>query len=375
MSLSKEEVLQYARHFSLREIGHDGQLKLKNARVLCVGAGGLGCPVLSYLSAAGIGTLGIVDDDVVDLSNLQRQILYTIDDVGLAKVQIAKSKLSRTNPHITIIDHKTSLQANNALDLFDGYDVVLDCTDNFASRYLINDACFHLGIPLVYASIFQFEGHCSVFCTNNGPCYRCLYQEAPPPGLMPNCAEGGVVGALPGILGSIQAMETIKLLLSIGQPLIGRLLQIDALSMNIKSFAIEKRKGCLLCTHKTAFDTISRQDVSCANTDDVEPSPNSISPKELEQLLKKSDVFLLDVRESWENELCHIGGVLIPLSELPNKLEEMQIDKPIVAYCKSGVRSQKAIELLNQKGYTSSKSLAGGILAWIDQIDASLTRY
>ena len=313
MSFSQKELLRYSRHFVLDEIGLKGQEKLKFAKVLCVGAGGLGSPLLMYLAAAGVGTLGIVDDDKIDFSNLQRQLLYGTHEVGQKKLKIAKEKLHNLNPNVNVALHPARLMDNNALEIISQYDIVADCTDNFPTRYLVNDACFHLQKPNVYASISQFDGQCSVFCAKNGPCYRCLYDAPPPAGLIPNCAEGGVLGVLPGLLGVMQANETIKLILGIGSPLIGRLLTVDTLSMVFDELEIKQNPDCRLCKHHQPFETLPRITSSCAAEAGL--TVKQISAKALHQLKSKNNVFLVDVREPYEYEICNIDGYLIPLRE------------------------------------------------------------
>lgn len=374
--LNTEELVRYSRHFSLSEVGVAGQEKLKSARVLCIGAGGLGSPLLLYLAAAGIGTIGIIDDDFVDLSNLQRQVLYSTQDVKKKKVDIAKAKLAELNPHINIITYPERLHKKNALGIIQNYDVIADGTDNFPTRYLVNDACFHTQKPHVYASIFQFEGQCSIFNANrNAPCYRCLYDSPPPAGLIPNCAEGGVLGVLPGIIGTIQAIEVIKLILNIGNPLIGRLLTVDALSMRFQEFEVKQHPDCRLCAHHQAFETLSDYSlISCATAID---NIDEISVNALHQLLryKKEELILLDVREPHEYAICNLGGMLIPLRELNNKLFELDKKQSYVIHCKSGERSRKAVKLLQEAGFTSVKNLSGGISAWAREIDKNMPVY
>ncbi len=375
---SQDELLRYMRHFTLPHIGLEGQKRLKSAKVLCVGAGGLGSPVLLYLCAAGVGTLGIVDDDTVDLSNLQRQILYTTHDLQQPKTTAAHAKLAMLNPNVHVITHNTRLTKTNACEIIGQYDFVVDGTDNFTSRYLVNDACFQLKKPNIYASIFQFTGQCSIFTTPNGPCYRCLYDAPPPPGLIPDCREGGVFGVLPGLLGTLQATEVLKLILNIGHPLIGRLLTIDALSMRFEEFKIQRHPDCRLCHAHQPFESLPHHDVeSCSTTYlSAEKNGEAISVQQLQQLMQtKTDFVLLDVREPYEYAICHLGGLLIPLSDLPNRLSELDSAKLIVIHCKTDPRSQRAVQLLKAAGFKSVQYLKGGISAWTQEIDPTLPIY
>lgn len=372
--MNQDEILRYSRHFSLPNVGSQGQLKLKNAKVLCIGAGGLGSPLLLYLAAAGIGTLGIVDNDTVDVSNLQRQVLYTTADVGQKKVSAAKARLQALNPHINITRHDARLTADNALELINQYDIVADGTDNFATRYLVNDACWHLKKPNVYASIFQFEGQCSIFSAPNGPCYRCLYDAPPPAGLVPNCAEGGVFGILPGLLGSLQATEVLKLILGIGDPLIGRLLTVDSLTMRFREFAVQRNPGCRLCTHQQSFASLPNHDMEVCQVGSLPAT--SISVQELAILLKNNtDLLLLDVRESHEYDICNLAGKSIPLGQLSQRLHELDKSSAIVIHCKSGARSAQACLLLEKAGFKNVRNLDGGILAWAKHVDPSVPTY
>ena len=351
--------------------------------MLCIGAGGLGSPAAMYLAAAGVGRIGIVDFDVVDFSNLQRQILHGTPDVGRSKLASAKDRLHALNPHVHVDTYETALSSENALELFEPYDVILDGTDNFPTRYLVNDACVLLGKPNVYGSIFRFEGQASVFATKDGPCYRCLYPEPPPPGLVPSCAEGGVLGVLPGIIGVIQATETIKLILGIGEPLIGRFLIYDALRMKFRELKLRKDPDCPVCgTHPTVTKLIDYEQF-CG----IGPEPQmeaaravndwEISPVELKRRLDAGeDLFILDVREPNEYQINRIpGSTLIPLGELPRRYQELPRDREIVAQCKMGGRSAKAMEYLKTVGFTSVKNLRGGILEWIDKVDPSQPKY
>ncbi len=357
----------------------DGQLKLKRAKVLCVGAGGLGSPVVLYLAAAGVGTLGIVDFDIVDITNLQRQIIHRTNDVGHSKLDSAAETLAAINPNIDVRKFETRLTSANALEIIRDFDIVVDGTDNFATRYLINDACVLLGKPNVYGSIFRFEGQASVFATENGPCYRCLYPEPPPAGVVPSCAEGGVLGILPGLVGVIQATETIKLILSSGEPLVGRLLMIDALSMRFRELKVRKNSECPVCgDHPTLTELIDYEQF-CGMRDSEKPATASIgdmTPEELKQRLDAGDdLFVLDVREPNEYQICNLGGHLIPLNDLPKRVGELDSSREIVVHCKMGGRSAKAVDFLKQAGFARVHNLAGGINAWAERIDPSMPRY
>ena len=380
--LTKDELSRYSRHLILPEVGVEGQRKLKAARVLCVGAGGLGSPLALYLAAAGVGTLGLVDFDVVDASNLQRQILHSTADVGRKKLDSAEEKLKALNPGVNVVKHDTQLSSANALEILKDYDVIADGTDNFPTRYLVNDACVLLGKPNVYGSVFRFEGQASVFATKDGPCYRCLYPEPPPPGLVPSCAEGGVLGILPGLIGVIQATETIKLILGKGDPLIGRLLLVDALQMRFRELKLRKNPECPVCgAHPTVTRLIDyRQFCGIASAEKEESVVKNgipqISVKELKQRMDAGeDLFLLDVREPFEYKIANLGGKLIPQNEVPRRLEEIDRNREIIVHCKFGGRSQRVAEFLRQSGYPKVANLAGGILAWSDQVDPSVRKY
>ena len=378
-TLSNDEVLRYSRHLIMPEVGMAGQQKLKAARVLCIGAGGLGSPLALYLAAAGVGTLGLVDFDVVDLTNLQRQIIHTVEDVGRPKLDSAHEKLTAINPFVNVRKFETKLTSGNALDLFRDFDIIADGTDNFPTRYLVNDACVLSGKPNVYASIFRFEGQASVFATEGGPCYRCLYPEPPPPGLVPSCAEGGVLGILPGLLGVIQATEVIKLILGSGESLIGRLLLVDALGMRFRELKLRKNPECPVCGVNPTVRELIDYNQFCGIRGQEAPAPSSvpeIRPEELKATLDAgSDIFILDVREPHEYQICNLGGYLIPLGDLAARMNELDSSREIVAYCRSGVRSAKAVALLRQAGFSKVKNLAGGILAWSDKVDPSLPKY
>jgi adenylyltransferase/sulfurtransferase len=394
--LSNDEISRYSRHLILPEVGMEGQQKLKAAKVLCVGTGGLGAPLALYLTAAGVGTLGLVDFDTVDASNLQRQIIHSTATVGKLKVDSAETALKGLNPYVNVVKHNTMLTSANALEIFKDYDVIADGTDNFQTRYLVNDACVLLGKPNAYGSIFRFEGQASVFATEQGPCYRCLYPEPPPPGLVPSCAEGGVLGILPGLVGVIQATEVIKLILGIGETLAGRLLLIDALGMNFRTLKLRKNPDCPVCgTHPTVkalidydqfcgiekparvgpLEVARDKAVSAAPVVDGIPQ---ISVEELQQKLDaKEDFFLLDVREPHEYKIANLGAPLIPVGELEKRVGELSAekDREIVIHCRSGARSQKAALILKKAGFEQVENLAGGILAWADKIDKTMPKY
>jgi adenylyltransferase/sulfurtransferase len=381
-TLSPNEMQRYSRHLILSEVGLDGQRKLKAARVLCIGAGGLGSPVALYLAAAGVGTIGIVDFDVVDFSNLQRQILHGTSDVGRSKLESARDSILDINPEVKVELHDTALSSQNAMQLFEPYDVIVDGTDNFPTRYLVNDACVLLGIPNAYGSIFRFEGQASVFGTKEGPCYRCLYPEPPPPGLVPSCAEGGVLGVLPGMIGMIQATETLKLILGTGEPLIGRFLIFDALRMTFRELKLQKDPDCPVCgTHPTVTQLIDYEQFCGVAPHQAEGAVaadegREITSTELKGRLDRGEpLVILDVREPQEYQINRIqGSVLIPLGELPQRYKELDSSQEIIAQCKSGARSAKAAEFLRQKGY-QVKNLKGGILGWIDAVDPSQPKY
>ena len=378
-TLSNEEVLRYSRHLIMPEVGMEGQLKLKAAKVLCIGAGGLGSPLALYLGAAGVGTLGVVDFDVVDFTNLQRQIIHSTSDVGRKKLESAAEKIKAINPFVTIRPFDTKLTSENALRLFRDFDIIVDGTDNFPTRYLVNDACVLTGKPNVYGSIFRFEGQVSVFATKEGPCYRCLYPEPPPPGLVPSCAEGGVLGILPGLVGVMQATEAIKLILGKGEPLIGRLLLVDALGMRFRELKLRKNPDCPVCgTHPTVTKLIDYNEFCGIRGEEAPVTTNvpEIQPEELKAKLDAGeDVFVLDVREPHEYQICNIDGYLIPLGELPKRVHELDSSREIVAHCRSGVRSAKAVDFLRQAGFRKVKNLAGGILGWSDKVDPKMPKY
>jgi adenylyltransferase/sulfurtransferase len=389
-ALTHEEIARYSRHLILPEVGMEGQQRLKAAKVLCVGTGGLGAPLLLYLAAAGVGTLGLVDFDTVDASNLHRQVIHSTPDIGRPKLDSAAEKLQALNPEVKIVKHNTMLTSANAMEILADYDIVADGTDNFQTRYLVNDASVLSGKPNVYASIFRFEGQASVFGAPDGPCYRCLYPEPPPPGLVPSCAEGGVLGILPGLLGVIQATEVVKLILNVnetgkGDSLIGRLLLVDALAMRFRELKLRKNPDCPVCgTHPTVTKLID-YDQFCGITppakettqvENVQNGVPQIGPEELKRRQTAGeDLFVLDVREPHEYQIANIGGHLIPLNDLPKRVGELDRDKNIVVQCKSGGRSQRAAEFLQQQGFQHIENLAGGITAWSEKVDPSIPKY
>ena len=381
VQLSKDEILRYSRHLIMPEVGMEGQLKLKQAKVLCVGAGGLGSPLALYLAAAGVGKLGIVEFDTVDFTNLQRQVIHGTSDVGRTKLQSARETLLEINPNVEIEGFETRLSSDNALDIFREYDIVADGTDNFPTRYLVNDACVLLGKPNVYASIFRFEGQASIFWAEQGPCYRCLYPEPPPPGLVPSCAEGGVLGVLPGIMGCIQAMETIKLILGRGDSLVGRLLLFDALAMKFRELKLRKNPDCPICgTNRTITKLIDYEQFCGIRGEEHEPVFNGIpeiTPAEVKKKMDAHEPFvLIDVREPHEYQICSIpGSKLIPLGEVAKRMSELDSADEIVVHCKSGMRSAKAVDFLLKSGFRKIHNMKGGILAWSDQVDPSVPKY
>ena len=387
-ALSNAEVARYSRHLIMPEVGMDGQLKLKAASVLCIGAGGLGSPAALYLAAAGVGRLGIVDFDVVDYSNLHRQVIHGTPDVGRPKLDSARDRLSAINPEVRVETHEVALSSGNALDLLGGYDVVVDGTDNFPTRYLVNDACVLLGKPNAYGSIFRFEGQASVFAAPGGPCYRCLYPEPPPPGLVPSCAEGGVLGILPGVVGTIQATEAVKLIMGVGEPLVGRFLIYDALRMRFRDLKLRRDPDCPVCGDRPTVTELIDYEQFCGVTptaggsdggagEGTAPAGDVATVEQLKaQLDRSDDVFILDVREPQEHRICAIpGSTLIPLGDLPARLHELEGRGEMIVHCKSGARSARAVKLLREAGFAGAKNLRGGILRWIDAIDPSLPKY
>jgi adenylyltransferase/sulfurtransferase len=380
VKLSKDEIARYSRHLIMPEVGLEGQLKLKKAKVLMIGTGGLGAPLGLYLAAAGVGRLGLVDFDVVDSSNLQRQVTFTTADVGKAKSEATKERLHGLNPMIDIEAFETRLTSENALELFRDFDIIVDGTDNFPTRYLVNDACVLLGKPNVYGSIFRFEGQATIFGYPGGPCYRCLYPEPPPPGLVPSCAEGGVLGVLPGIVGSIQAMETIKLILGSGDPLVGRLLLFDALAMRFRELKLHKNPACPICGPNRTITKLIDYEEFCGIRGEEAPAVTNgipeITPTDLKARLDRGDdLFILDVREPHEYQICHLNGKLIPLGELPRRVSELDSSKEMVVHCRSGKRSADAIQFLQKAGFKKLWNLKGGTLAWSDQVDPSMPKY
>jgi molybdopterin/thiamine biosynthesis adenylyltransferase/rhodanese-related sulfurtransferase len=372
--LTREELARYSRHLILPDVGVEGQKRLKAARVLLVGAGGLGSPLALYLSAAGVGTLGIVDFDKVDVTNLQRQVVHGTADVGRSKIDSAAERIYDINPYVNVERFETRLTSENALEIIREFDIVVDGTDNFATRYLVNDACVILGKPNVYGSIFRFEGQASVLATPEGPCYRCLFREPPPPGLVPSCAEGGVLGVLPGLVGTIQATEAIKLILGIGEPLIGRLLLVDALTAQFRTVKIRRDPTCPACgTHE--IRELIDYDAFCGGTDPV--TVKEITPREVAQKLARGDDFdLIDVREPFEWEIAHIEGArLVPLSTFPAAIRDLDASREIVVQCKVGGRSARAADALIAAGFRNVWNLAGGITRWSDDVDPTIVKY
>ncbi len=378
--LSNEEVLRYSRHLIMPEVGMEGQLKLKQAKVMCIGAGGLGAPLGLYLAAAGVGRIGLVDFDAVDFTNLQRQVLFGTSDVGRPKISAAANRLRDLNPEIQIDAFETHLTSENALDILKDYDIVVDGTDNFPTRYLVNDACVLLGKPNVYGSIFRFEGQITVFGYPDGPCYRCLYPEPPPPGLVPSCAEGGVLGVLPGIVGTIQACETLKLIIGKGEPLIGRLLLFDALGMKFRELKLRKNPECPVCgEHRTITKLIDYAEFCGVRGEEAQSTVTNIpemTPRELKTRLDRGDdLYILDVREPHEYQICNLNGHLIPLGELSRRVNELDSSREIVAHCRSGKRSAEAVDFLRKAGFRKIWNLKGGILAWSDEVDPTVPKY
>ncbi len=380
VELSNEEIARYSRHLIMPEVALDGQKRLKQARVLTVGAGGLGSPLALYLAAAGVGTLGIVDFDVVDESNLQRQIIHGTSDLGRPKMESAREKIEDLNPNVKVEAFEEALTSENALEIFEEFDVIVDGTDNFPTRYLVNDACVLKGKPNVYGSIFRFEGQASVFYAEEGPCYRCLYPEPPPPGLVPSCAEGGVLGVLPGAIGTIQATETVKLLLGIGEPLIGRLLLYDALSMRMREMKLRKDPNCPICgENPTVTELIDYQEFCGIPQAQQAGQADEVPEITVRDLKAKLDngggVSVLDVREPHEYEVANIGARLIPLGELPERLVELGKDETLAVHCKTGGRSARAVQLLKEAGFQDVYNVKGGITAWSEEIDPNVPKY
>ena len=384
--LSREEVERYSRHLIIPNVGVDGQRRLKAARVLCIGAGGLGSPVLMYLAAAGVGTIGIVEFDIVETSNLQRQVIHGASDLGRPKAQSARDAIAEINPFVQVVLHETRLDSSNALELFAQYDLIVDGTDNFATRYLVNDACVLLGKPYVWGSIYRFDGQASVFWAGHGPCYRCLYPEAPPPGLVPSCAEGGVLGVLCASIGSIQATEAVKVITGIGRPLLGRLMVYDALAMEYRTIEVRPDPDCAICGTQPSVTGLIDYDAFCGtlSVDAAEASVDAtITPSDLSTMLARRargdyDFLLVDVREPGEHEIVSIdGSVLIPQAGIldGSALGSLPMDKPIVLHCKSGRRSAECLAVLHAAGFKGATHLGGGILNWIDRVEPQKPRY
>jgi len=382
MELNNDEIRRYSRHLILPEVGLAGQKKIKAASVLCIGAGGLGSPIALYLAAAGIGKLGLVDFDTVDYSNLQRQILHTDADVGRPKTESARETIRGINPNVEVVLHNTRICSENALDLIRPYDIVVDGTDNFPTRYLTNDACVLLKKPNVYGSIFRFEGQASVFAPHlGGPCYRCLYPEPPPPGMVPSCAEGGVLGVLPGIIGCLQATEILKLAIGRGSSLVGRLLLFNALDLKFRELKLRRDPQCPVCgEHPTIKELIDYEQFCGIVPEPASPqaNPDEVTVQDMKKALDdpKLGIKIVDVREPDEYEIAHVNGVpLLPLSDLPNRFSELDPNQPYYLHCKAGMRSLKALSFLKQQGFKHVKSVKGGISAWSDEIDSSVPKY
>ncbi|HUA40960.1 MAG TPA: adenylyltransferase/sulfurtransferase MoeZ [Streptosporangiaceae bacterium] len=380
--LTFDEVKRYSRHLIIPEIGMTGQKRLKNARVLCVGAGGLGSPALLYLAAAGVGTLGVIDFDVVDESNLQRQIIHGQSDIGKLKAESARESIAEINPYVNVQVHTEALSNDNVMEIFSGYDLIVDGTDNFATRYMVNDACVLLGKPYVWGSIFRFDGQASVFWAEYGPCYRCLYPDPPPPGMVPSCAEGGVLGVLCASIGSIQVTEAIKLLTGVGESLAGRLMIYDALEMSYRTVRVRKDPECAICGKNPTITGLIDYDAFCgAVSDDAAAAAtgSTITATELKDMLDRGDdIFLVDVREPNEYEIVSIpGATLIPKDQFLTgvALEKLPQDKRIVLHCKSGVRSAEALAVVKNAGFSDAVHVGGGVLAWVNQVDPSLPTY
>ena len=378
-SLTPEEIRRYSRHLIIPDIAMDGQRRMKNAKVLCIGAGGLGSPVAMYLAAAGVGTLGLVDYDVVDETNLQRQIMHGQSDVGRKKLDSAEDSIKEINPFVNVVKHETFVTSENALDLFSGYDLIIDGSDNFPTRYLVNDACVLLGKPYVWGSIYRFDGQLSVFWAEHGPCYRCLFPEPPPPGMVPSCAEGGVLGMLCGTIGSLQTTEAVKLITGTGDPMIGRMLIYDALELKFRELKVRKDPECPVCGKNPTVTELIDYEAFCGVTDEIAQfaSQLSVTPRELQGMRARGEeVVLIDVREPHEWEIARIPDAsLIPMGEVPSRISEIPQTGNVLVYCKVGARSAEVLKFLHQVGLTNTKHLAGGIDAWANQIDPSMPRY
>ena len=381
VALNSDELRRYSRHLSIPEVGLEGQRRLKEASVLLIGAGGLGSPAALYLASAGVGRVGLVDDDVVDITNLQRQVLHDTSWVGRSKVESARARLVAMNPEVEVVSHEVRLDSSNALETLRGWDVVVDGSDNFPTRYLVNDACVFLGIPFVYGAVLRFDGQASVFGTADGPCYRCLFPEPPPPGLIPNCADAGVLGVLPGIVGSIQALEAIKLVLGEGETLAGRLLLIDALQMEFRELKIRRDSSCALCGDEPTIKGLIDYELFCGATEPRESGEDcpEIDVAELQRRRAAGEAYqLVDVREAYELEICNLesaGAGHIPVDELPRRLDELERDRPLILMCRSGVRSAHAVAHLRSLGYDNAVNLAGGILAWAAAFEPKMPTY
>ena len=378
MKLTSQELARYARHITLPQVGLEGQERLKEAKILCIGAGGLGSPVAMYLAAAGVGTLGIVDPDVVDASNLHRQILHGESDIGAKKLDSATRTLAEINPHVEIVGYDERFESSNAMEIARGYDLIVDGTDNFATRYLSNDVAYFLKIPNVYGSIYQFEGQVSLFAPHaDGPCYRCLFPVPPKPGLVPSCAEGGVFGVLPGLVGSLQATEAIKLVLGIGKSMSGRLLHLDTMTMRVRTFELRKDPECPLCgENPTVTELIDYEEFCGLPNKQANETVKEVTATELVELLKDEQTVLVDVREEFERSICKIDGARwIRLGDLQSQLGELSRDRRVIFHCKSGVRSEAALRQAQQAGFENVAHLAGGILAWREAVDPEMPEY
>jgi sulfur-carrier protein adenylyltransferase/sulfurtransferase len=379
-ALTTDEIRRYSRHLIIPDVAMDGQKRLKNAKVLCVGAGGLGSPALMYLAAAGVGTLGIIDFDVVDESNLQRQVIHGQSDIGRSKAESARDSVREINPLVQVNLHEERLDSSNAMRIFEPYDLIVDGTDNFATRYLVNDACVLLGKPYVWGSIYRFDGQASVFWAEHGPCYRCLYPEPPPPGMVPSCAEGGVLGVLCASIGSIQVTEAIKVLTGTGEPLVGRLMIYDALEMTYRAVKVRKDPECPLCGKNPTINELIDYEAFCGTVSDEAQQAaagSTVTASELKEMQDRGDpMYLVDVREPAEWEIVRLpGAVLIPKGDLAGKLAELPQDRPVIAYCKTGVRSAEVLALLKNAGFADAKHVQGGISAWATQVEKTQPLY
>jgi molybdopterin/thiamine biosynthesis adenylyltransferase/rhodanese-related sulfurtransferase len=378
-TLDNREIRRYSRHLIIPDVAMDGQRRMKTAKVLCIGAGGLGSPVAMYLAAAGVGTIGLVDSDVVDETNLQRQIIHGTSDLGRPKLESARDSLKEINPNVNVVLHDTFVRSDNALDLFRDYDLIIDGSDNFPTRYLVNDACVLLGKPYVWGSIYRFDGQLSVFWAEHGPCYRCLFPEPPPPGMVPSCAEGGVLGMLCGTIGSLQTTEAVKVITGIGDPMIGRMLVYDALEMKFRELKVRKDPECPVCGKNPTVTELIDYEAFCGVTQDVAEfaSQLSLTSREVKKLMDDGEaVTLVDVREPHEWEIVHFPGAkLIPMNEVVERVSEIPQSGTVVVYCKVGARSAQVLQWLHSVGLTHTKHLAGGIDAWAAQVDPSMPRY